>query len=459
MVPISIQKIKEATGGFGNYPYKYKTPAVKVETDTREDLENALFIALKGPNFDGHDFIGEAFNKGAACVISEREEDLRLDRPVIKVDSTYKALMDLAKAYIADINIPIVAITGSVGKTITKDMTASVLSTKYKTFKTEGNFNNEIGLPMSVLKLDNTYQAAVFELGMRGHGEIRKLADIIKPDICVITNIGYAHIENLGSREGIFKAKSEILEFQKPSGRIILNGDDDMLFTLKDSFKNIKYYGFGDSNFFRADSIREDGLWGVSCYICYEDTKLYVKVPMPGRHMVQNALAAAGAGWALGLDPSSIKNGIEHFRPSKQRMDIISADGGITIINDTYNASPASMIAAIDVLSTVKARKVCILGDMLELGERAPGFHYDVGAHAIEKGIDCLLCVGEHAGHMYKAASDLRANRQETAHFASLDELTENLGGYIREGDMVLVKASRALGFESVVEQLKVIGN
>lgn len=456
MIPLSAQKIKVAVKGRTKHNSKYiKATVLKVETDTRGDLTDALFIALKGPRFDGHDFIQEAFDKGAVCVISEREEDLARNKPVIKVESTHKALKDLAKNYITNFKIPIVAVTGSVGKTTTKDMIASVLSTKYKTFKTEGNFNNEIGLPLSVLKLDKSYQAAVFELGMSNFGEIHELADIVRPDICVITNIGYSHIENLGSREGILSAKTEILDFYKPSGKIILNGDDDMLITLESQYSNIKYYGIEEKNYFYADNIREDGLWGITCCVQYEDNRFFVKVPLPGKHMVQNTLAAVGVGWALKLSPTAIKNGIENFRPSKLRMDIRNTPAGITVINDTYNASPASMIAALDVLSVVKTRKICILGDMLELGEKSPEYHYGVGKHAAEKNINLILCVGEMAEHIFNGASDYASINQEVVYFKTKEKLLEKLSDITNEGDTVLVKASRAMMLENIVEFLK----
>jgi len=454
MFPLNVQKISDIVTGRGNCSHKHKTPVLKVETDTRHDLTSAVFIALKGDNFDGHNFINEAFDKGAVCVISEREEDLKLKKPVVLVDSTYKALRDLAKHHIAQLKLPVVAVTGSVGKTTTKDMIASVLSTKYKTFKSEGNFNNAVGLPLEALKLDASYQAAVFELGMSAPGEIHKLAEVVMPDVCVITNVGYSHIENLGSREEILKAKMEILDFKKDTDQIILNGNDDMLITLKDKYKNIRYFGFGQDNFIRADSIREDSLWGISCFIHYDDNRFFVKIPLPGKHTLLNALAAAAVGCTLNIDPSSIKNGLENFRPSKLRMDIANAPGGITVINDTYNAAPASMMAAIDVLSVVKTRKVCVLGDMLELGQDAPRFHYDIGAYAAKKGIDIILCAGELAGYIYKGALDFISPEQETEFFMSRKELFERLNNYIKEGDTVLVKASRALKLEEVAVYL-----
>lgn len=455
MVPLYVAKIKEAVSGRTRYKLKFNRVSVqKVETDTRADLKDALFIALKGPRYDGHDFIKEAFDKGAACVISEREQDLENEKPVIVVESTYKALKDLAKSYIASFKIPVIAVTGSVGKTTTKDIIASVLSTKYKTFKTEGNFNNEIGLPLSVLKLDKTHKAAVFEMGMRSFGDIHELADIVRPDICVITNIGFSHMEYFKSREDILKAKSEILDFYKPNGKIILNGDDDLLLTLKDKYKNVYYYGFDENNYFNADTIREDGLWGVSCCVHYEDNRFFVKIPLPGKHMVQNTLAAVAVGWALRLSPASIKNGIENFRPSKLRMDINNTPGGITVINDTYNASPASMTAAIDVLSVVKTRKVCVLGDMLELGEKSPRYHYEVGKHAAQKEIDTILCVGELAEHIYLGASENASEGQNILYFKTRDDLIKELDKYTYEGDTMLIKASRAMSLEKIVEFL-----
>ncbi|MDR1689462.1 MAG: UDP-N-acetylmuramoyl-tripeptide--D-alanyl-D-alanine ligase [Clostridiales bacterium] len=458
MIPLSVGKIAVAVGGRMKYTRKFnKVTAAFVETDSRVYLNGALFIALKGPVYDGHDFIDEAFSKGAVCVISEHESDLEkyADKPVICVKSTYTALKDLARDYISGFNIPIVAVTGSVGKTTTRDLIASVLSIKYKTFKTEKNFNNEIGLPLSVLKLDRDHEAAVFEMGMSNFGEIHNLAEIVRPDISVITNIGDSHMENFKSRDEILKAKTEILDYHKPNGRIILNGDDELLKTLAGKYNNIKFYGLGEGNYFYADQIREDGLWGISCSVHYSGSKFFVKIPLPGRHMVQNTLAAVAVGEALNIEASAIKNGIENFRPPKQRMDIINTQSGITVINDTYNASPASMLAAIDVLATVKTRKICVLGDMLELGKKSPEYHYLIGKHAAASGVDIIICVGEIASSIYKGAVPHLKAGQRAVFFETQDEVLKELVSFLNDGDTVLVKASRAMKLENIVEYLK----
>ena len=438
----------------GNPPPDLDNDAIitGISTDTREGLEGKLFIPLKGPSFDGHAFIKEAFAKGAAAVLSERGGE-----PVIGVESTIKALADIAAYYRSRFSLHVVAVTGSAGKTTTKDLIASVLRLKYKTLKTEGNLNNEVGLPHMVFRLDGSYKAAVFEMGMNHAGEIHNLSRIAKPDICVITNIGTAHIENLGSRENILAAKSEIFDFMADNGVCILNADDDMLSQLavrERKCRHVTTFGIKNSTAdVWADEIHSHGLT-QSCVIHYKKEHVRVEIPLPGIHMVSNALAAAAVGFASGLASGQIKSGVEMFKPSKNRMDI-ALYGGIEVINDVYNANPDSMDAAISVLTGIQKRSAAILGDMYELGELAPVMHYKVGKTAAKSGVQTIICVGGFSRHMYDGFVQHKSNIQEAFYFETKEQCGEEIFTLIKPGDVVLVKASRGMGFEYIIEILK----
>ena len=443
----------------GNLPsdFDINTPISGISTDTREELKGKLFIPLIGPAFDGHAFIREAYAKGAVAALSEQGGD-----HVIDVKSTLTALADIALYYRNRFSLPVVAVTGSAGKTTTKDLIASVLSQKYKTLKTEGNLNNEIGLPHMVFRLDNSYSAAVLEMGMNHAGEIHNLSRIAQPYVCVITNIGVAHIENLGSREGILKAKSEIFDFMADDGICILNADDDLLRNLavKKRTQGRKVITFGlkySGADIWADDILSLGFSEQSCIINFEEESLCVKIPLPGPHMVLNALAAAAAGFALGLTFQQIKMGIEAFKPSKNRMEITHY-GDIAVINDVYNANPDSMTAALSVLASANSRTAAILGDMFELGEYAPKLHYNVGKIAAESGVHVLICIGELSGHMYGSFIRHKNNNQLAFYFKTKEECGREINSLIKAKDTVLVKASRGMFLEYIIDILKCRG-
>ena len=457
---LTLEQISRAVNGKINNELFLNESVSAVSTDSRDKLAGALFIPIRGEKFDGHDYINEAFTKGAACVLSEKPIDS--DKPVICVKNTKSALACLARYYRSRFKIPVVAVTGSAGKTTTKDLIHSVLSVKYKTLKNEGNFNNEIGLPLTVFRLDASYEAAVFEMGMSGFGEIRNLANIARPDVAVITNIGDAHIEKLGSREGIFKAKREIFEFLDEKGIIIVNGDDDLLKTLKNSNKNVRLFGLDRSFDCCASDIENNGLRGIGFTVNINSgdkakRSFRVSANMPGEHTVYNALAAAAVGDALGLMDGQISEGIENSAPSAMRMDIRTSKRGVTIINDAYNANPASMRAAIDVLAAAEGVKTAILGDMLELGDMSAKLHYETGRYAALKNIDVILCAGEKAKYMYDGVIDAVKNngsRSEARYFPDKQSLLSVIGKYAKS-DAVLVKASRGMAFEDVVEKLE----
>ena len=452
MKPITLKSVAQAVNGKIS-DEKYNDVVIEnITTDTRKISEGDLFIPLKGENFDGHKFIEQAFEKGALCCLSA--ENTESEKAVIYVSDTRKALRDLAEYYISLFDIPVVGITGSVGKTTTKDMIASVLMQKYNVLKTEGNFNNEIGLPLTVFKITEDTQVAVLEMGMNSFGEIHNLSKIAKPDIAVITNVGVSHIENLGSREGILKAKCEIFDFMKDNGTAVLNIDNDMLQTLEGKTKfNTLWYGVENKKDIYADNIVKNGVESISCDIHMKNESFSVYIPVPGEHMVLNAMAAALVGNKLGLTVAEIKRGIEEFVPTKMRMAVIKTEKGTTIINDVYNANPVSMKAGIDVLSGGEGEKICILGDMFELGQFAKEMHYDTGVYAAEKKIDKIICIGEISKSMYEGALSLGGN---AFYFETQDEFIEKgIEELVSEGATVLVKASRGMHFEKTAEKIQ----
>lgn len=452
MKPITLEAIAKAVNGKIS-DEKYNNIIIEnITTDTRKIAEGDLFIPLKGENFDGHNFIQQAFESGALCCLSA--ENIETYKPCIYVSDTRVALRDLAEYYISLFNIHVVGITGSVGKTTTKDMIASVLMQKYNVLKTEGNFNNEIGLPLTVFRITDDTEVVVLEMGMNSFGEIHNLSKIAKPDIAVITNVGVSHIENLGSREGILKAKCEIFDYIKNNGTAILNIDNDMLKTLegKTSFKTL-WYGIENKKDIYADNIVKNGVESISCDIHMNNEMFNVCIPVPGEHMVLNAMAAALVGKTLDISISEIKRGIEEFVPTKMRMAVFKTKNGTTLINDAYNANPVSMKASIDVLSGVEGEKIAILGDMFELGDFAEKMHYDTGVYAAQKNIDKIICIGNISKSMYEGAVSLGEN---AFYFETQEDFFENgFEKLINKGATVLVKASRGMHFEKTAEKIQ----
>ena len=455
MKSLSFKEVVSAVGG-KLLNGDEKEVVFNISTDSRSVLKGDLFIPLKGDNFDGHNFIKTAFEKGAVCSLSEIELDF--GKPYIKVENTKKALADLAEYYRGLFDIKVVAVTGSVGKTTTKDIIYSVLKQKFDTVKTEGNFNNEIGVPLTIFKIEETTEAVVLEMGMNHFNEIHRLSKIGKPNAAVITNVGYSHIENLGSRNGILKAKCEIFDFLEKGGLKILNGNDEMLSTLKKTEENTCFYGIeSPDNDFYADEIVENGLNDINCRIHKGKESFSVNIKVPGKHMVLNALSAAAVGDYFGLDFQQIKAGIESFELTKMRMDIIKTNN-FTVINDVYNANPVSMKAGIDVLARSAARKVCILGDMFELGDFAPELHFEVGEYAYLKNIDVIVCIGELSKNIYERAlknADCDEDRLKNIYyFKTQNEFFDEIENILKYKDTILVKASRGMKFEKTVEKI-----
>ena len=426
-----------------------------VTTDSRKVERGCLFVPIVGARADGHKFIDQVMKQGALATLSERPLG-EVDFPYIQVESSLQAVKDLAAYYLEQLQIPVVGITGSVGKTSTKEVIASVLAQKYNVLKTLGNFNNELGLPLTVFRLRDEHQIAVLEMGISHFGEMHRLAKVARPDICVITNIGQCHLEFLKDRDGILRAKTEIFDFLKEDGCIILNGDDDKLDTIEE-VKGIKpiFFGVEGQKPVYADEIESLGLSGIACTIHADGESIRVTVPIPGWHMVLNALAATAVGRALGLTMQEIKAGIEALEPVGGRFHIIN-HGDIQIIDDCYNANPVSMKASLDVLRDAKGRKVAILGDMGELGENEEQMHAEVGYHAAKNKIDLLICTGKITSHMAEAAM-ANGGCGEVLQVPTMEALLTCLPSLIQSGDTVLVKASHFMHFEKVVEKLQEI--
>ncbi len=454
MKNLTLSNITKAVAGtYHGDPSLLDREVSDVVIDSRKVEPGALFIAIDGVRVNAHKFIPDVVKKGALCVISH--EDLgETDFPYILVESTGQALLDTAKLYRDILNPKVVGVTGSVGKTSTKEMIASVLAQKYKVHKTLGNFNNEWGLPITIFAMPEDTEVAILEMGVNHFGEMRRLSSVANPDICVITNIGVAHLEFFKTREGILQEKTEMIKDMKEGGTILLNGDDDLLSTYKAADGSTPFYfGLDSKNAVYADHVVPQGLRGSSCEIHLPDgTSFSCIVPIPGIHMVINALAGTAAGLSLGLTPDQIKAGIEGLPSIPGRNHIIQTEKMI-ILDDCYNANPISMRASIDILNMAIGRKVAILGDMGELGETASEMHMSVGDYAAELGIDVVCGVGP----ISKAITDGAKKNPETKAlwFETKEELLENLPSIIKEEDNVLVKASHGMNFPVVVEALE----
>ena len=420
--------------------------------DTRKVQKGDFFVALIGEKFDAHDFIEKAYELGAALVLSEKE--LSNGKPYIIVTNTLLALQDIAKFYKSKFNIPFIAVTGSSGKTTTKDLIATVLSEKYNVLKTEGNFNNGIGLPLTIFNLNSSHQAAVIEMGMSSIGEIKLLADIVQPQIAVISNVGTAHIEKLGSRENILKAKLEVLENFTKECTAVINGDNDMLGNYKnDGFEVIKF-GINDNNDYKATNIDENEKLETEFIVNYNGVTEKFSVPLPGIHNVYNSMAAIIVAKKLKMNSVDINNGLKKYKPSKMRMDIFHISHGIMVINDAYNANPDSMEAAVKVLANLKksGRKVCILGDMLELGEFSQQKHYELGRFIYEIGIDLIITVGNMAEYIVKGAVSAGMDSNNALHYSNKEVAFSEINKIIKENDSILVKGSRGMKMEAFVD-------
>lgn len=427
--------------------------------DTRTIQKGDIYLGIKGEKFDGNAFWKQALDNGADAVIiqdievTEEEKVKYSNKTIILVQDTLKALYEIAKYKRSLYDIPVVAITGSVGKTSTKDMIASVVNTKFKTLKTEGNNNNNIGLPFTILRLKD-HEAMVVEMGMNHFGEISLLTDIAKPTLAVITNIGTSHIGNLGSRENILKAKLEILEGMKIP-RVIINNDNDLLHDWYEKNKDeieIHTIGIENNSELMAKEI-ELGEESSKFKAISNEDKTEIQVPVAGTHFVYNALCAMEVGRVLGIATNQIQDGIAKFELTKKRMDIRKLENGAIIINDAYNASYESMRASIEFLAKhTGTRKIAVLGDMFELGEYSEELHRNVGKEVASHDIDVLICAGENSKYIIEEAQ--KNKKIETFYFHNNEEIVEKLTQELRNGDVVLVKASNGMKFFEICQKV-----
>jgi len=423
-----------------------------VTTDSRKVTSGSLFVALKGEIFNGEDFAEDALSKGAAAVIVSKDFDKNLDGVVLKVDDTLTAYRQIAGAWRDRFNIPVVAVTGSNGKTTTKDLTAAALSGLGNVNKTSGNFNNEVGVPMTLLELNDKHTAAVVEIGMRGRGQIETLAKVVKPTIGIVTNVSEAHIELLGSIENIARAKGELVEAIPDGGTIILNADNRHTAAMKNlagAGVNVVTYGLDTS----ADVTARDILIGsvaTEFTLTYRGEDFDFEIPMLGRHNVSNALAAIAAGFTVGLNVEEIQRGISTLTTTKMRFEVIRRDG-LTIVNDAYNASPASMRVAIKTSAEVyDGRKIAVLGDMMELGDISEAVHREIGAELVENKFDVLITLGELGKFIAAGARD--AGLKDVYTFDTHEDAAKKILELVRDGDTILFKASHVMHMEKIIE-------
>ena len=491
---LSIKEITEACGGKlvlrnGEKDDKHVTSVV---IDSRKAEAGSVFVAVAGERVDGHRFVSQVFEAGASLAVVEKTpEQVQQETGVdcsgwgsyCLVKETLQALKDMGEYYRKKLPILIVGITGSVGKTSTKEFIAGVLAQKFQVLKTEGNFNNEIGVPLTLLRIRENHQAAVVEMGISDFGEMHRLSKMVRPNVCVITNIGQCHLENLKTRDGILKAKSEIFDFMAEDGEICLNGEDDKLRGLTEvKGRRPHFFGLGGNpaEEVTAEKVQSQGLWGSNAVlrlrqrkeaeswqerqampektVAENEEEVPVHVPLPGIHMVTNAAAAACVAGLFGLSCQEIVRGIEKIQPVDGRNHLIRLPG-FTLIDDCYNANPASMRAAIDLLAMADTKKVAILGDMFELGENSAALHAGVGEYAASADIDVILCVGENSRNTFRKAAEHGKGKIQVTHFPDretlLKALDEKPEEYIPKGCTVLIKASHGMEFVRVLEFLR----
>ena len=449
---------------------KQQTVLAGLSTDSRKIGSDELFWALSGERYDGHDFIEDAVKRGAVGIVVQKDHRKAGDaikrilngkhqNPiVITVDDTLKALGDLAYWWRSQYSIPVVAITGSAGKTTAKEMTAGILELGNRTLKNKGNFNNLIGLPLSLLYLNKEYHRAVLEMGMNCPGEIARLTEIADPDVGVITNVGFAHLEGLGDLEGVARAKVELVEKISPKGRIVLNGDDELLMKTAAMFpREMVTFGAEKKNDVVAAKVRNLGLEGMSFILKYQGRDLPVKLRVPGFQNVLNALAAAAVGMCINEPPEHIVEGLSCFGGLKGRFMVSRLPYGMILVDDTYNANPSSLKAAIDSLESLVdegKRKIVGLGEMMELGDATVFAHEEAGRMVAELGADCFLAMGEHANEMKKGAVAAGMSQDCVEVVETHSEMVSKIKGEIREGDLVFIKGSRKMALDKVVEGL-----
>jgi UDP-N-acetylmuramoyl-tripeptide--D-alanyl-D-alanine ligase len=458
VIEINVKNIITATKGkllFGD-----ETTEVKdISIDSRKVDKGYMFIPIIGERFDGHSFIEDAFNKGASVALTSKSIDnieKYSDKTIIKVDDTLKALQDIAKYFLLKLNLPVVAVTGSTGKTTTKELIYNVLSQKYRVLKNEGNFNNHIGLPLTLLNLNNNHEIVVLEMGMSGRGEIDLLSKIATPQTGVITNIGVSHIEKLGSQEEIFNAKMELTNYMDENSVLIINGDDKFLKTLKN--RKTKYgkvfAGLNKNNNIYATDTSNSNEYGIAFTLHLNNNTYNFDLKIPGRHNIYNALLAICVGLHYNVSMNDIIKGINSYTGNNMRLNIINLKD-IKIVNDCYNASPDSMKAALEVLRQVDCkRKISVLGDMFEMGNFSENAHISVGHSVYEYNVDILITVGDKARNIAKGAVQRGFKEKDVFITENNSQAIEILKKIMKAGDTILVKGSRGMHMEEIVEFL-----
>lgn len=456
MKNLTVNNIAIACGGilYNKNNDVYTKEATCVEIDSRKITEGGVFIATKGARVDGHDFVNQVIEKGAMAVVVEKKMD-GIKVPYIVVEDSFIALKKIAMFYRMQLDIPVIGISGSVGKTSTKEFVAGTLAAKYNVLKTQGNFNNEIGLPLTILSIRKEHEIAVVEMGISDFGEMSRLADIAKPDTCIITNIGMCHLENLIDRDGVLRAKTECFNYMNHDGAIFLNGDDDKLRSIKAPWnRNIKYFGIENINDIYPNLMKDNGLFGTEISTSYEGSLLNIEIPRPGIHMVYNALAAIMVAKEYGLLDEEIIKGIASIKATEGRSNVFTANGYI-LIDDCYNANPTSVKAALHLLNKANTRRVAILGDMFELGDDEKTLHYQIGEAVRNEDIDVLISVGDLSVNTYDGAINSGLNKDNVYHFSTVNDCLENISSILHKEDSVLIKASHGMHFEKIVEYLK----
>lgn len=422
-----------------------------IQQDSRDIRYGDLFVAIAGEHFDGHNFVKQAGETGAAAALVNRETENGI--PEIVVEDTLIAYGDIARKYLEMLGVPVVAITGSVGKTTTKEMIFGVLAGKYRVSKTQGNHNNNLGLPITIMEMAEDTQMAVLELGMNHFGEMSYLTSIARPTVVVITNIGTMHIEHLGTREGILKAKLEIMQGIRDDGVAVFNGDEPLLWNLREGTHRRIYFGIENEccDVVATDICQRDG--GVDFAVRAFDREFRVFVPQEGRHTVYNALAAIAVGLLQGVEPEVIARQLALFHNTGMRQRVFE-ENGFTVIDDCYNAGPESMEAALNVLKERKCegKRIAVLGDMLELGSRAMAEHYRVGRLAAAAA-DVIFAYGKHSERIITGAVTGGMSTKAAVHYDDQSEMAQALIRVAKPGDVLLFKGSRGIKMERVMQE------
>ncbi len=453
---ISISDIKKISGV--EFVNKDLVKTIKgVSIDSRKINEGDLFFAIKGENFDGHNFVDQAISSGASAVVIEKNSiELFKDKkyPLVVVENTTKALGELARVYRDKFKVKVIGLTGSNGKTTTKEMIAEILSKKFKTLKTEGNLNNNFGVPLNLFRLEKSHQVAVIELGINHFGEMETLCEIANPDFGTITNIGTAHIEFLKSREGIAEEKGKLFKYLvKKNGFVFVNSDEKLIKQQAKGFKKKLTFGFNQKADVRGKVLSLNNLAQPTLKISYRNKSEVINLPTFGIHTAQNALCAAAIGLKFGVSLKQIKSALENFKSYDKRMQVLEVDG-YTIINDAYNANPDSMQMAIQTMSLMKGYflRLAVLGDMLELGEFSERFHRELAHYLKANGIQKVFFFGELTQMSYDEALKLNLDAK---HFKDKKQIASEIKNSIPEGSLILLKGSRKMKMEEVIDYLK----